>query len=81
LGKLLLSKGDPSAAEHEFRRYLKGGHGQLTEEALVSRAQSLQRLGRTAAERHTWQRLLAEYPNSVYAAEARGRLRALRSED
>ncbi len=80
LGKLLLAKGDPSAAEQEFQNYLKGGRGQLAEEALVSRAQSLQRLGRKNAERLTWQRLLADYPNSVYAAEARARLRVLRRE-
>jgi TolA-binding protein len=78
LGKLLLAKGNPSDAEHEFDQYLKGGHGQLTEEALVSRAQSLQKLERAGAERRTWQALLAEYPDSVYAAEARRRLDALR---
>jgi TolA-binding protein len=77
LGKLLLAKGDPSAAEHEFRQYLKGGRGQLAEEALVSRAQSLRKLGRTDAERQTWQELLAEYPDTVYSAEARARLRVL----
>jgi TolA-binding protein len=80
LGKLLLAKGDPSAAEQEFQNYLKDGKGQLAEEALVSRAQSLQKLGRKDAERATWQRLLADYPNSVYAAEARARLRVLRRE-
>jgi TolA-binding protein len=77
LGKLLLAKGDPTAAEHEFRQYLKGGRGQLAEEALVSRAQSLRKLGRKDAERLTWQRLLAEYPDTVYSAEARARLREL----
>ena len=77
LGKLLLAKGDPTAAEHEFRQYLKGGRGQLAEEALVSRAQSLQKLGRKEAERLTWQRLLADYPDTVYSAEARARLRVL----
>jgi TolA-binding protein len=77
LGKLLLAKGDPTAAEHEFRQYLKGGRGQLAEEALVSRAQSLRKLGRAEAERQTWQRLLAEYPDTVYSAEARARLREL----
>jgi TolA-binding protein len=77
LGKLLLAKGNASGAEKEFDQYLKGGSGQLAEEALVSRAQSLRKLGRTDAERATWQRLLAEHPNSVYAAEARGRLQAL----
>ena len=77
LGKLLLSKGDPTAAEKEFRQYLNGSRGQLAEEALVSRAHSLQKLGRTDAERVTWQELLADYPNTVYSAEAQARLGVL----
>ena len=77
LGKLLLASGDPSDAERQFGQYLKGAPGQLAEEALVNRAESFQKMGRTKAERTTWQRLLAEYPNSVYAAEARARLVAL----
>jgi TolA-binding protein len=80
LGKLLLAKGNASGAAREFDEYLKGGQGQLTEEALVSRAQSLQKLGHVEAERRTWQGLLAGYPNSVYSAEARRRLEALRRE-
>ncbi|HVU00157.1 MAG TPA: tetratricopeptide repeat protein [Polyangiaceae bacterium] len=78
LGKLALNTGDPKEAEHEFDQYLKGGHGQLAEEALVSRAESLRRLGRVDAERSTLQRLVAEHPNSVYAAEAKQRLSVLR---
>jgi TolA-binding protein len=77
LGKLLLAKGDPMAAEHEFRQYLKSGRGQLAEEALVSRAKSLRKLGRADAERATWQELLADYPGTVYSAEAEARLRVL----
>jgi TolA-binding protein len=80
LGKLLLAKGNASGAAREFNEYLKGGHGQLTEEALVSRAQSLQKLGHKEAETRTWQGLLEGYPNSVYSAEARRRLEALRRE-
>jgi TolA-binding protein len=78
LGRLLLAKGDPSDAEREFDKYLKDGKGELAEEALASRAESLQKLGKTDAERRTWQRLLAEHPNSVYAAQAKQRLDALR---
>lgn len=77
LGKLLLSKGDTTAAENEFRQYLSSGRGQLAEEALVSRAHSQQKLGRTDAERITWQELLADYPNTVYSVEAQARLRVL----
>ena len=80
LGKLLLAKGNASGAAREFDEYLKGGQGQLTEEALVSRAQSLQKLGHKEAEKRTWQGLLDGYPNSVYSAEARRRLDALRRE-
>lgn len=80
LGKLLLASGDPSDAERQFGQYLKGAPGQLAEEALVNRAESFQKMGRTKAEQTTWQRLLAEYPNSVYAAEARRRLVALSSQ-
>jgi TolA-binding protein len=79
LGRLLLAKGDPSDAEREFDKYLKDGKGELAEEALASRAESLQKLGKTDAERRTWQRLLAEHPNSVYAAQAKQRLEALRA--
>jgi TolA-binding protein len=77
LGKLLLENGEPAAAEREFGQYLKDGRGQLAEEALVSRAESFEKMGRTDAERASWQTLLARYPTSVYAAEAKGRLDAL----
>ena len=80
LGKLRLARGDASGAEAEFRKYLAAGRGQLAEEALVGRAQALGRLGRTGAERDAWQRLLAGYPGSVYAAQARSRLLALQAQ-
>lgn len=78
LGKLLLEKGEPSQAEREFRRYLSKG-GQLAEEALVSRAESLGKMKRPNQERQAWQELLSRYPNSVYAARARQRISALGS--
>jgi TolA-binding protein len=77
LGKLLLAEGRSKEAEREFSQYLAGGQGQLVEEALVSQAQSLGRLKRAPEERAAWQRLLAAHPNSVYAAEAKERLRIL----
>ncbi len=77
LGKLLLANGDAVDAEREFRRYLTNGHEPLAEEALVSQAESLRALNRAGDERAAWTRLLAEHPNSVYAARARARLRAL----
>lgn len=79
LGKLLLAEGKSKEAEREFSQYLAGGQGQLAEEALVSQAQSLERLKRGPEERAAWQRLVSEHPNSVYAAQANERLRALSS--
>jgi TolA-binding protein len=77
LGRLLLAAGDARGAERELRRYLATGGGQLREEALVGRAQSLSSLGRKADERAAWLRLLDEHPSSVYAAQARQRLAEL----
>jgi TolA-binding protein len=77
LGKLLLAQGQPAAAEHAFSRYLQSGGGPLSEEALFSRAQCLLRLGRTASERAAWRALLAAFPESVYAVQAKQRLTVL----
>jgi TolA-binding protein len=77
LGQLLLARGDAAGAEREFGRYLARGRGQLVEEALLGRAQSLERLGRAREERASLTRLLSEFPHSVYAAQARARLEAL----
>jgi TolA-binding protein len=74
LGKLWLAAGRASAAEREFRQYLDAGGGPLSEEALFSRAQALQRLERTVEERAAWTKLLTSYPHSVYATHARERL-------
>src|SRR5262249_54970862 len=77
LGKLLLASGDPAQAEREFRHYLSGGHEPLAEEALVNQAESFRAMSRGNDEGKAWRRLLAEHPNSVYAARARARLDAL----
>ncbi len=74
LGKLLLGSGRASEAERQFSRYLAGGRGDLTEEALVGRAESLARLGHSGEEQRVWQELLQGHPSSVYAARARERL-------
>jgi TolA-binding protein len=79
LGRLLLNAGDARAAERQFRMYLAVG-GQLSEEALVGQAQSSGQLRHTADEQQAWRRLLAGYPNSVYAAQARQRLAAIDAE-
>jgi hypothetical protein len=77
LGKLLLASGNAIQAERQFSLYLSVGGRELAEEALVGRAESLQRLGRAIEERQSWQRLLQESPASVYAARARQRLEEL----
>jgi len=77
LGKLLLASGDARGAEREFKRYLAAGGGQLAEEALVGQAQALGVMQRSNEERQAWQRLLATYPSSVYATQAKQRLSAL----
>ena len=77
-GQLLLAQGEPSAAERAFGRYLSSGQGQLAEEAMVSQAQSFERMKRSSEEQQVWQRLLSEHPDSVYAAQAKARLEALR---
>ena len=46
LGKLLLSSGKAADAERQFALYVAAGSRELVEEALVGRAESLQRLGR-----------------------------------
>jgi TolA-binding protein len=76
LGKLLLGAGRAREAEQQFRAYLTQ-RGDLTEEALVGRAESLARLGQRAEERGVWRELLTSRPSSVYASRARERLREL----
>jgi TolA-binding protein len=74
VGRLLLDRGDPSAALASFDAYLAGGSGELGEETMVGRATALERLGRSAEAAGAWQSLLAAYPNTPYAAHARARL-------
>jgi TolA-binding protein len=77
LGKLRLASGDAADAERQFSLYLAEGSGELAEEALAGRAESLQRLGRRTEERQSWQRLVRDFGSSVYAARAKQRLEEL----
>jgi TolA-binding protein len=77
LGDLCLSRGALADALEQFDAYLSSGDAALAEEALVGRARTLARLGRTADERETWQRLLASHPRSDYRWRAQQRLDAL----
>jgi tetratricopeptide (TPR) repeat protein len=75
-GRLLLTRGRPAQALSEFDQYL-ARRGAASEDALAGRAAALQALGQTDAEAETWQRVLAEYPKSVYDTRARARLTLL----
>jgi TolA-binding protein len=77
LGKLLLGAGRASDAEAAFSAYLRAGAGDLTEEALVGRANALSALGKTTDERRAWAELVARYGSSVYRARAQARIEAL----
>lgn len=77
LGSLQLNGGNAAGALATFNRYLNRGGRSLEAEALYGQAQALRRLGRTGEERRAWERLLARYPGSGYAPQARERLDSL----
>lgn len=77
LGKLLLASGRALDAEQQFSLYLSEGGRALAEEALLGRAECLERLGRVTEERRSWQRLLRDFPGSVYGVRATHRLEEL----
>jgi outer membrane protein assembly factor BamD (BamD/ComL family) len=74
LGRMLLDDGDPSGALVELDTYLAQGHGALREPVLAARATALGRQGRKSAEVEAWNRLLDEYPSSLYASRAHARI-------
>jgi TolA-binding protein len=77
MGRLLLDRGDPAGAYASFNAYLTEGSGELGEEAMVGRATALERLGRSGQAADAWRALLAAYPETPYAAQARSRLGSL----
>jgi len=78
LGRILLRQGRAAAACAQFEQYLaQQGRGNLAEEALQGNAMCLRALGRSAAERGIWQKLLSRFPGSIYADAARRRLQDL----
>jgi TolA-binding protein len=78
LGRMLLERGLWADAVPQLDKYLAAG-GTLSPEALFGKARALDALGRRGDATATWQKLLAGYPESVYAPQARERLSATRS--
>ena len=79
LGRLLLDRGgDAREAESLFAAYLRREpRGIEAETAMAGRARALQREGRARDERAAWSALLAAFPESVHADEARRRVAEL----
>ena len=79
LGRLLLERSMWADGLAQLDAYLaEAPDGMLAPEALFARARSLEMLGRQDEERSQWVALLAKFPDSVYAAQARRRLEAIR---
>jgi TolA-binding protein len=76
LGSLLMDHGNPQDALGQFDRYIEHG-GPLLVDVLAGKATALQKLGRAAEERYTWETLLARFPKSVQATRAKTRLAEL----
>lgn len=77
LGRMLLDRGEASSALEAFDAYLSSTDSVLREDVLGGRAMALGALGRTSSERLAWETLLRDYPSSVYAPRAKGRLESL----
>jgi tetratricopeptide (TPR) repeat protein len=75
-GRSRLERGRPAQALAEFDRYLKVD-AEVTEEVLAWRTEALRHLGRRREEAAGWRLLLARFPGSIYAEQARSRLAAL----
>ncbi len=79
LGGLLLDRRLPQAALAQFDSYLGSSRGGvLIPEALYGRGRALSSLGDRKEERQTWDRLLADFPDSTYGPTARRRLAELK---
>jgi len=81
LGMLRLQRGSARSALDHFTRYLsRNPRAELAPEALWGKAQALSGLGRGAEARRSYASLLERYPDSTYAAAARAKLEASKSE-
>ena len=72
-GKLLLERGRPGDALAQFDRHSSAA-GDVSEELLAGQATALEQLHRPSEAIAAWKRLLARYPQTVYAERARARL-------
>jgi TolA-binding protein len=81
LGMLRLQRGQARSALDHFTHYLsRNPRSELAPEALWGKAQALSSLGRGAEARRNFASLLERYPDSTYAAAARAKLEAPKSE-
>jgi tetratricopeptide (TPR) repeat protein len=76
VGRLWLERGRPDLAVRQFTQYLERG-GAAVEEALAGRATALGRLDRRSDEMADLNRILRDFPTSVYGNRARARLEEL----
>lgn len=79
IGGILLERKSPRAALAAFDAYLGSSRGgALIPEALYGRGRALALLGDEQEERRTWDRLLADFPDSAYGPLAKRRLAELK---
>jgi len=74
VGRVLLDRGDPTGALARFDAYLGAGGGDLAEDAMVGRANALDRLGRSDEATRAWTALVGAFPDTPYAAHVKARL-------
>jgi TolA-binding protein len=75
--KIMLDRGDYSAAAADYDRYLHDGTPVLNAEALVGRARAIEQLGQVDAAVAAWREVQERFPGSVHARLAAARLAAL----
>ena len=77
VARMLLDRGDAASALLGFDAYLRNGGGELSEEAMLGRATSLDRLNKNDEALAAWKTLAEQHPDGPYAAHAQVRIEAL----